>query len=249
MGDTGERLSTVSVVAISLLLGVVFLVAPQAFAQTAEPKTNSEFTVVTGDEIKKNPTAMKILERIEQSKKILAEMQNPQYKVKSEQEKFVDEQRRLAKIELDRDLASFNKKYDDYTPRNAFARFVSGVNATHGAFFWDQFDYMNEKIKLATQAKQAVLQSGGSYLDAQTEYIKYASMTRNEMIKLVTELNIKHQFTDSSMQSYFDANGKLPRYEDDEVQVCYGCTKYEKIKEDMLAKEEILNRERSLQNS
>jgi hypothetical protein len=212
--------------------------APQAFAQTAESQV-SEFTVVAGDEIKKNPSAMKILDRIEESKKILAEMQNGKI-LKSEHEKFIDEQRRLAKAALDKELESFNKKYEDYTPRNAFTRFVASVNATHGAFFWDQFDYMNEKIKLATQAKQAVLQSGGSYLEARAEYIKYASMTRAEMIKLVMDLNIKHQFTDSSMQEYFDPNGKLPRYENDEVKVCYGCAKYEKIKEEMLAKEEQL---------
>lgn len=248
MGDTGEKFGIVSLVAFTLLLVTVFTFSPtQVFAQSVEPKTNSEFTVVAGDEIKKNPSTMKILERIEQSKKILAEMQDEQ-KQKSEHEKFIEEQRRIAKATLDKELESFNKKYEDYTPRNAFSKFVAGLNATHGAFFWDQFDYMNEKIRLATQAKQAVLQSGGSYLEARAEYIKYASMTRNEMIKMVTELNIKHQFTDSSMQSYFDANGKLPRSENDEVQVCYGCAKYEKIKEEMLAKEE-LAKQQSLQNS
>jgi hypothetical protein len=217
-----------------------------AFAQTTQQNIDTEFTIFGREEIKKNPTAMKILERIEQSKKILAEMQNEQ-KQKSEHEKFIEEQRRIAKETLEKELASFNKRYDDYTPRNAFARFVASVNATHNAFFWDQFDFMNEKIKLANQAKQAVLQSGGSYLEARAEYIKYASMTRTEMIKLVADLNIKHQFTDSEMQAYFDANGKLLRYEDDELnKVCYGCAKYEKIKEEMLAREALLDKQRSL---
>lgn len=236
MGDAGEKFGIVSLVAFALLL-VVFTFSPtRAFSQNVESKTNSEFTVVTGEEIKKNPAAMKILERIEQSKKILAEMQNEK-KEKSEHEKFIEEQRRIAKVTLDKELESFNKKYEDYTPRNAFARFVAGINATHSAFFWDQFDYMNEKIKLATQAKQTVLQSGGSYLEARAEYIKYATMTRAEMIELVTDLNVKHQFTDSSLQSYFDANGKLPRYENDDLKVCYGCAKYENLKEEMLTKE------------
>ncbi|MFY9300105.1 MAG: hypothetical protein WAO91_02815 [Candidatus Nitrosotenuis sp.] len=240
MRTFAKRLGTPSLTLIILMAASV--VFSQAFAQTAEPKIATEFTIAGSDEIKKNPTAMKILERIEQSKKILAEMQNEQ-KQKSEREKFIDEQRRIAKETLEKELESFNKKYEDYTPRNAFARFVAGVNATHSAFFWDQFDYMNEKIKLANQAKQAVLQNGGSYLEARAEYIKYASMPRAEMIRLVSDLNIKHQFTDSAMQGYFDANGKLPRYEDDEAKVCYGCAKYEKIKE------ELLDRQQSLQNS
>ncbi|HXG74039.1 MAG TPA: hypothetical protein VNK44_04390 [Candidatus Nitrosotenuis sp.] len=242
MRGFGMSLGALSIV-LSAIVTAVSLGFPQAFAQT-EPQT-SEFTVIAGDEIKKNPTAMKILERIEQSKKILAEMQNEQKK-KSEREKFIEEQRKIAKEILEKELASLNKKYEDYTPRNAFAKFVAGVNATHSAFFWDQFDYMNEKIKLANQAKQAVLQSGGTYLEARAEYIKYASMTRTEMIKLVSDLNIKYQFTDAEMQAYFDANGKLPRYEDDDVnKVCYGCAKYEKIKEEMLAKEELLEKQQN----
>ncbi|MGQ0772155.1 MAG: hypothetical protein ACT4NT_05230 [Nitrososphaerota archaeon] len=236
MGDAGGKLGIFSLAAFTLLLAVFTFSTTQVFAQSVESKTNSEFTGVAGDEIKKNPTAMKILERIEQSKKILAEMQNQQNQ-KSEHEKFIEEQRRVAKDALNKELESFNKKYEDYTPRNAFTRFVAGVNATHSAFFWDQFDYMNEKIKLATQAKQAILQSGGSYSEARAEYIKYASMPRAEMIKFISDLNIKHQFTDSSMESYFDSNGKLPRHENDDVLVCYGCTKYENLKDEMLAKE------------
>lgn len=248
MRSFGERLGTPSTISL-IIVTAVSLGFTHAFAQTAQQNTDTEFTISGSEEIKKNPTAMKILERIEQSKKILAEMQNEQ-KQKSEHEKFIEEQRRIAKEILEKEMSSFNKKYEDYTPRNAFARFVAGVNATHSAFFWDQFDYMNEKIKLANHAKQAVLQNGGTYLEARAEFIKYASMTRAEMIKLVSDLNIKYQFTDSAMQAYFDANGKLPRYEDDDVNtVCYGCAKYEKIKEEMLAKEELLDKQQNVQNS
>ncbi|MEW6042893.1 MAG: hypothetical protein AB1608_01365 [Thermoproteota archaeon] len=42
----------------------------------------------------------------------------------------------------------------------------------------------------------------------------------------------------------------LPRYNDDEIsKVCYGCAKYEKIKEEILAKEELLDEQHCLQNS
>ena len=226
----------ISLVALAMISAVFFAFPSQAFAQTQESQTSTGFTVATGDEIKKNPAAMKILERIEESKRILAEMQNQQ-KTKSDHEKFVDEQRRVAKESLGRDLESFNKKYVDFTPHNAFAKFVSRVNATHAAFFWDQFNHLDNKIAIATQAKNAVLEGGGTYAEARAEYIKYAAMSRTEMIKLVSELNIKYQFTDTSMEAYFDSNGKLPRYDDDGIRVCYGCAKYEKIKEEMLARE------------
>jgi hypothetical protein len=48
------------------------------------------------------------------------------------------------------------------------------------------------------------------------------------------------------MQSYFDDYGKLPRYENDDVSVCYGCDKYEQLKEQMLAEHEL---EKMNQNS
>ncbi|MFN3655362.1 MAG: hypothetical protein ACK4TO_08585 [Candidatus Nitrosotenuis sp.] len=247
MRGFGKILSTLSM-ALLFIVTAVSLGSTAVFAHTVQQNIDT-ITIAGSEEIMKNPTAMKILERIEQSKKILAEMQNEQ-KQKSEHEKFIEEQRRIAKETLEKELTSFNKKYEDYTPRNAFARFVAGINATHNAFFWDQFDYMNEKIKLANQAKQAILQSGGTYLEARVEYLKYASMTRAEMIKLVSDLNIKYQFTDANMQAYFDTNGKLPRYEDDNInKVCYGCTKYEKIREEMLAKEESLEKKQNIRNS
>jgi hypothetical protein len=99
---------------------------------------------------------------------------------------------------------------------------------------------MNEKIKIATQAKEDVLKNGGSYAEAHAEYIKYASLQRTDMIKLVTDLNIKHGFTDEALQSYFDEDGKLPRYaDDDENTNCYACDKYEQVRDKMLAEHEL----------
>jgi len=222
---------------IIVSFALVFLSPAQVLAQEVQVTKNSEFTVVAGEELKKNPTAIQILQNIELAKKRLAEMQNVE-KQKTEREKFIDEQRRIAKELLDKDLNRMNKDYEDYTPKNAFARFVSGFNSTHHAIYWDQFEYMSQKIKIATQAKQAVLANGGSYVEAQAEFIKYASMPRVEMISFVSDLNIKYGFTDTALQQYFDENGKLPRYENDDVVVCYACDKYEQIKVEMIAEHE-----------
>ncbi len=48
-------------------------------------------------------------------------------------------------------------------------------------------------------------------------------MPRLEMISYIQELNIKYGFADSNIQSNFDANGKLPRFEEDKDAPCYGC--------------------------
>lgn len=220
---------------IAASLSLVLFSPTDVFAQESqETKIDSKFTIVTGEELKKNPAAVQILKNIEIAKQRIAEMQNAE-RQKTEHEKFIDEQRRIARDLLEKDLNRMNKNYEEYTPRNSFARFVSNFNQTHQAFYWDQFDYMNAKIKLAKQAKQAVLDNGGNYFEAHAEFIKYASMTRAEMISFVKELNIKYNFTDEELQSFFDKNGKLPRYENDDTAICYACEKYELIKAQMLA--------------
>jgi hypothetical protein len=195
----------------------------------AEPNTQ-EFTAIKGKSLENNPLVDMILKNIEIANKRIQQAQEAE-KERAEHQKFIDEQRRIAKAELEKDLASMNKKYEDFTPRNAFASFVSGFNSTHHGIYWDQFDYLDAKVQKANKVKNEVLSNGGSYTDAMKQYAKYASTTRTEMIKTVSELNIKHSFTDAELESNFDKNGKLPRYEnDDYTPKCFGCERYEKIK-------------------
>ena len=210
---------------------VAFLAAIPVGNSYAETQ---EFTTIKGNDLQNNSFADMILKNIEISKQRIKAVQEAE-KQRAEHQKFIDEQRRIAQAELERDLASMNKKYEDFTPRNAFASFVSGFNESHHGIYWDQFDYLDAKIQQANKAKNKVLSNGGSYSDAMKQYVKHASMTRTEMIKTVSELNLKHEFTDTELQSYFDENGKLPRYEsDDYTPKCFGCEKYEKIKQQIL---------------
>lgn len=201
-----------------------------SFADT----NTQEFTTLKGKNLENNPLADMILKNIEIANKRLEQAQEAE-RERIEYQKFIDEQRKIAQAELEKDLASMNKKYEDFTPRNAFASFVSGFNSTHHGIYWDQFDYLDTKVQMANKAKNEVLSKGGSYADAMKQYVKYASMTRTEMIKTISELNIKHGFTDAELESHFDKNGKLPRYEnDDYTPKCFGCERYEKVKQQIL---------------
>lgn len=218
------------VVLIASLLAVTMLIYPSiAFAQESQSQFE-EFTKFEGDEIKNNPTAQQMLERIEESKRILAELQSQQPRV-TEHQRFVEEQRRMAQENLQRELESMSKQYEEYSPRNAFAKFVSKFNSTHHGIYWDQFNYMEEKVILAREAKQRVLDAGGTFQDAQREYIRYASMPRAEMIQTIVDLNIKHGFAEENIQQNFDTKGKLPRYENSDLAKCYGCAEYEQVRD------------------
>ena len=210
-----------------------------AWAQESdESKKSYDFTTIAGNEIKNNSMAQKILKNIEIAKQRMEQMQQKQKQL-TEQQKIIEENRKIAKDALEKDLARMNKDYEDFTPTNSYARFLSNnINETHHDIFWDQFNNMNERVKIASLAKKAVLDNGGTMAEAREEFNKYAAMSRVEMIQYVMELNIKYGFTDTELQSYFDKYGKLPRYENDGDAPCYACDKYEKIKELILAEKE-----------
>lgn len=199
-----------TIMAISLLISTV---TPMAFGESRNIK---------GDDLN-NPEALDILKKIENSRKQFETAKEIQQK-RQEQQKLIDEQRTLAKESLLQELERINKKYEDFTPRNAFAKFVSNLNSTHQGIYWDQFDYLHAKVALAKEARDTVLEQGGSYPEAMQQYVKFAKMPKTEMINIIRELNLKHGFALDSIQSNFDVNGKLPRFDNDLDTPCYGCT-------------------------
>jgi hypothetical protein len=221
-----------------ILLAVFFYPVNFSLAQTSQ-----EFTVIDGDKIKTDPVAQQILQKIEESKKILERLQKGEISVQmSEQQKFIEQQRQIAKQKLQDDLSRMNKDYEAFTPRNAYSTFLTGINSTHHGIYWDQFNYMDAKVSMAKSAKESILAGGGTFQEAMSEYIRIASMTRNEMIKTVADFNIKHGFTDTELQSHFDENGKIQRT-DEEFSPCFSCDRYEEMGKQMIL--ESLNKNNS----
>jgi len=219
LADNEGKSSVITAIVTVLTLFATIFAVSDAFGQ----EQVSEFTVIEGDEIKNNPVAQQILQKIEESKRIMAELMAGK-PILTEQQKLVEEQRKIVKERLEAELKRMDKDYESYTPRNSFAKFVSNVDPVFHDLYWDQFNYMDEKIKIARIAKQLALADGATYEEAQAEYIKYASLTRVQMVKIVQDLNVKHGFADQRIQKIFDEYGKLVRYENDKDEaVCYGC--------------------------
>lgn len=222
------KIGLLAICSVLILIPIHF----EAFALTTD---SYKFTKIDGKAVQSSPVAQNILQKIEESKKILADLQSHK-PVVTEQQKFVEEQRALAKAKLAQDMESMNKKYEGLTPKNSFATFVSKVNGTaQQSLYWDQFNYMDAKIRAAMDAKNSILQSGGTFKTAQQTFTAYASVTRTDMVKFVSDANIKHGMTDSQFQSNFDKNGKLPRFEDDGSAPCYECDRFTPIANKMIA--------------
>ena len=210
-----------ALVMISGILSVTILDVQQiAFAET-----DSNPTVLVSDKLKNDPLAMKIIAEMEAQKLRYKQIQEGKISPipLTKQQIEVEKSRKISQDLLQEDLKSMEKKYIDFTPQNAFEKFVSKLNETYHGIFRDQFDYLHAKVQLAIAAKNAVLENGGSYYEAQREYYKYASMPRLEMISYIQELNVKYGFANGDIQENFDPNGKLPRFEDDNDAPCYGC--------------------------
>ena len=199
--------------------------------QLAFAEPNMESAILVSDKLKNNPMAMKIITEMEAQKlryKQLSEETTPKF-IPTKAQIEIEKNRKISNQMLQDDLKSMEEKYIDFSPENAYEKFVLKLNSVYHGIFRDQFNYLNAKVQLAIAAKNLVLENGGSFYDAQREYFKYASMPRVDMINYLEELNVKYGFAEKDIQSNFDANGKLPRFEDDNDAPCYGCENLKSI--------------------
>jgi len=216
---------------ILLMVAGMIIISSTNIDQLAFAESNSEPAILVSDKLKKNPMAMKIIAEMEAQKlryKQISEETTPK-SIPTKAQIEIEENRKISEQMLQEDLKSMKQKYIDFTPENAYEKFVLKLNSAYHGIFRDQFDYLNAKVQLAIAAKNLVLENGGSFYEAQREYFKYASMPRVDMINYLEELNVKYGFAEEDIQSNFDANGKLPRFEDDKDAPCYGCENLESI--------------------
>jgi anion-transporting ArsA/GET3 family ATPase len=198
----------------STLLGIILLSSIstnesiQVFAQTVDTK----FTVRNAEQISKDPFAKSLLEKIEQMKQRLAEVEEAKKK-QQEHQKFIDQQRELVKQKLAQDISRMHDKYKDYTPKAAFTSFVSSKPIETHNVYWDMFNYQQQKVIDARKAMKIVLENGGSLQDARNAYHNEAAIKRVTLIEITKNLNVKYGLADEKIQSTFDKYGKLPRYD------------------------------------
>ncbi len=181
----------------------------QVFAQTM---ADNDFTVRNAEQINKDPIAQSILEKIELMKKQMAEIKDEKKK-QQEHQKYIDQQRAVAKQELNRELDRMNDKYKDHTPKASFTSFVSSKPADTQNVYWDMFNFQQQKVSEARKAMKSVLDNGGSLQEAREAYHNAGAVKRVQLIDITKDLNIKHGLADNTVQSTFDKYGKLPRYD------------------------------------
>lgn len=148
----------------------------------------------------------KMIQQLEKQK-----TEDMERKTKIQELKQIDEQRRLAQIDLENDLKKSEKSNESYNPRNAFYKFIKDVDSSVRGIFWQQFLFTENLTKNAHDAKENALDEGKSSFEATKIFQEKAKVTQNEVIGFNKNLNIKYGNATSGVQEQFDVKGKLPR--------------------------------------
>lgn len=154
-------------------------------------KLGSSYKILTADKIQEDPIALKILQNIEQNKQQEEKRLKRLQEIK-EQQQFIEQQRQLAEQDLLKDLGMWFEQLDPFNPRNAFATFVSHMDATVQDIYWAQFNFTEAKTKEGLAALQAVLDSGGTAQEARKAFYDKAATPRDELLNLNNKLNSEH---------------------------------------------------------
>ena len=165
---------------------------------------------ISGNNTSQDPVASRILKNIEIAKKLQAE-QDAKIKQIEEEKKIQESQRALANQQLQFDLGSWFAQFNPFTPRNAYATFVSQINQTVQIIFWGQFNFTEQKTNEGITAKNQVLQNGGNNDQARNAFIQNATTHRSEISHVNNDLNVKYGNASKDIQAKFDKYGNLPR--------------------------------------
>lgn len=168
-----------------------FFIKDKDQADTQTKTLDSDFKTVTGDKIKNDPVALKILQNIELNKQKEEERQKRLQEIKEQQE-FIEKQREMANQDLLVDLQGFFEQFDPFKPRNVFSTFVSEFDSTLQSIYWTQFNFTELKTKEGLAALQQVLDNGGTMLEARKAFHDTAAVSRAELDQINDEANARY---------------------------------------------------------
>lgn len=204
--EKGSKVSNKSQLAVVASVLAFFIVMSGSGFAWAETGVENPAIKAT-DAIKNNPKAMSILQTIELFKQQYAAQQEQQ-RVIDAQQKQIEEQRKIAEQDLQRDLVAMNNQNSPTSSKNAFATFVTHVNNSTQSLFWDEYSFMQQKVQSGRDAMHKVLQNGGTMEEAIQAYENAAATHVTQIVDLNKNLNIKYNLAEKTTQDTFDKYGK-----------------------------------------
>lgn len=177
-----------------------------AHAQSTDAYTGNQTTI--SDNLENDPIAQDLLKKIEQTKKMIDELQQKEYEQNQAQENL--ERARILSIKhLNRDLKEWERLWEQHSSRNAFDSFASKKPEHVRGVFWDQFEFKEQKVKAGRAAMNQILANGGTMQDAKEAYNTAASTHRIELIEVNAQFNVNHNLADYKEQQLFNSTGQV----------------------------------------
>ena len=179
-----------------------------AFAATQTSQFESQ--TITGNDLKNNPMAAKILAEIEYSKQQVAQLEQDQ-KNREVNAKLIEQQRTIAKQLEDKAYQMLQLESNSTSPQNDFNKLVDTIpKDSVKQVFMGEFDFMQNRVNAGNLAMKQVLANGGTWDEAMQVFSQYAAIKRTEMISVNRDLNIQYGLANATVQAAFDKNGLLP---------------------------------------
>ncbi|MDE1726062.1 MAG: hypothetical protein KGH89_02200 [Thaumarchaeota archaeon] len=204
-----ENLNKMVPILVLSALAVMFISGNLGFAWADTGVNTNNVAIKATDAIKNDPVTMNVLQKIELFKQQYATQQQAQ-QLQDQQDQFIKQQRTLANEYLQNDLARMSDN-NSTSPQNAFASFASTVNSPTQGVFLDEFNYMQAKVQQAIDAKDQILQNGGTFDQAVQAFNNAATFHKTELVSVNNHLNVKYSLADQKVQSLFDQWGNIPR--------------------------------------
>ena len=177
-----------------------------SFAQVNTDEQSGQ-TTLSGD-LLNNPLAQDILEKIEQTRQWIIDLEEREYEKTKAQEEL-EERRAVALERLNLDLIEWENLWANYTSRAAFERFVDDKPAPIQGVFWDQFEFKEMKVNAGRTALKEAIANGGSLTEAREAYHTAAETKRIELIEMNAQFNVKHNLAYYKEQLLFNSTGQL----------------------------------------
>ena len=191
------------ILGIGIIFALFFAINP-IFADSVD---TSKQTTLSKD-LQNNPLAQDILKKIEQTKKMIKELEQKEYEQNQAQENL-EQRREMAITRLTQDLEEWERLWEKHSSRNAFDSFVSKRPDYVQGVFWDQFEFKEQKVDAGRTAMNQVLMNGGTMKDAKNAYHKVASSPKIELIEMNAQFNVKHNLADYAEQQVFNSTGQI----------------------------------------
>lgn len=155
-----------------------------------------------------NPIAEILSQQVELAQKQQYALEQRQSEIQKKND-LLGQQRKIVNDSLQEDLAQMDEDTEFYNPFNAFSRFVSDVDSSVQNIFWGQFNLTQQQHAEAHKAKMEALESQQDSQYAMKVYREKAAVSRDRIIQLNNDLNVRYSNSSNNTQSLFDSQGKL----------------------------------------